>query len=347
MRETEHLVLYRIGSLLIVAFLTTSLNAQIFPDPEIDMLLKSGITNIINQRFEEAVVDFKKLEKDCPDLPLGKIYLAACKIAEAYDLAEEYDMEFIEENLEEAKIIAEELIEADENKIWHYYYLALAEGYSSYYEAINNNWFSAISSGMNSINAYGICLNIDSTFYEAYIGIGTYEYWMSRSTEFLDGLPFYKDERTIGIEKLKEAIENSSYNSYLAINSLVWIYIEEQNYVGAIEIGQKAVNDFPSSRYFKWGLARAYEDVDPRTSVNIYTELLNSYLTDHSTNLINEVVLKHLIAQQYFKIGENEKSLELCEEILAIQHFSEFEISQLENRLERVNQLKNAILEKN
>lgn len=341
------MVPYRILSVVLTVFCTSSLYPQNFPDDKVDSLLKSGITRIINQQYEEALYAFTMLNDDYPSLPLGKIYLAACKIAEAYDLAIEYDSEFIEANLEDARMMAEDLVDIDESNIWNNYYLALTEGYLSYYEAINDNWLSAISTGMNSINAFGTCLNIDSTFYEAYIGIGTYEYWMSRNTEFLNGLPFYNDETQIGIVKLKEAIEGSSYNSYLAINSLVWIYIDQQNYIDAIELGRNAVNDFPDSRYFKWGLARAYEDVNPITSISIYNEILDSFLDDTSINRINEVILKHLIAQQYSKIGDNEKSLNLCEDILSIAIPTDYEFSRIENRLERVKNLRDELIKQN
>ena len=345
MQETEPLVRCKIYSLILITSISGLLFAQKFPDQKVDSLLKSGIANIINQQYDNALSTFIKLDTNYPGLPLAKIYLAACKIAEAYDYATEYDSDFIESKLEEAKSIAENLIDEDEFSIWNNYYLALAEGYQSYFNAINDNWLSAISNGMSSISAFGTCLNEDSTFYEAYIGIGTYEYWMSRNTEFLNGLPFYEDETQVGIEKLRQAVNKSSYNSYLAINSLVWIYIDQERYNEAVNIALDAVRDFPGSRYFKWGLARAYEDVNPEISIKIYYELLNSFLADISFNRINEITLKHLIAQQYSAIGKNDKSLELCEDILSIKNLTDYETSRLENRLERVKEFKRKLID--
>lgn len=347
MQETGHLALYKIYLFVVIFGITNHLFAQKFPDPKVDSLINLGISNIIDQKYNNAIATFNNLEFEYPELPLAKIYLAACKIAQAYDLAMEYDSDYIESKLEEARIIAEDLIDDDNQNIWNEYYLALAEGYQSYFDAINDNWLSAISTGMNSISAFGECLNIDSTFYEAYIGIGTYEYWMSRKTEFLNGFPFYEDETQIGIDKLQEAINKSSYNSYLAINSLVWIYIDQEKYNEAITVAQKAVEEFPESRYFKWGLARAYEDVDPETSIKIYEKLLESYAAEDSTNHINEIILKHLIAQQHFKIGDLTKSLKLCNDVLSITELTDFELSKLENRIERVKEFRQKLVEMN
>jgi tetratricopeptide (TPR) repeat protein len=309
----------------------------------VDSLLKSGIRNIINQKYSAATDIFSQLDEEFPELPFGKIYLAASKIAHAYDYAEEYDADFIESNLEEARDRANELLASDENNLWFNYYYALAEGYIAYFDAINDNWISAISTGMNSISAFGNCLNLDKNFYEAYIAIGTYEYWKSRRTEFLNGLPFYEDDSEIGMDRLRTAVDLSSYNSYLATNSLIWIYIDQNDFNRAIELGEKAVSEFPESRYFKWGLARAYEDVNPRTALEKYYEILNSFPQSRDQNNINKIILKHLIAQQYLKTGEKEKALELCEEILSINNFTEFELSKLDNRLKRVSELKNSL----
>ena len=96
MQETERLVRFKV---LLISFYLLSVNylfAQVFPDQRVDSLLQCGIKNIINQKYTEAEETFTKLDTEFPDLPFGKIYLAACKIAEAYDYAEAYDSEYIE-----------------------------------------------------------------------------------------------------------------------------------------------------------------------------------------------------------------------------------------------------------
>ncbi len=344
-QETEHLARCSYLSLIIFSILFNVTFAHDFPSQQVDSLLKSGIMKVVNQEYTEANKYFNQLASEYPELPLGKIYLAASKIAEAYDYKKEYDSDFIESNLQEAKEQAEELLSTDEDNLWFNYYYALAEGYTSYYDAIQDNWLSALSTGMNSISAFGNCLNIDNNFYEAYIAIGTYEYWMSRKTEFLEWLPFYEDETEIGIEKLRAAIESASYNSHLAVNSLIWIYIDQKDFYTAIEIGRNAVDEFPDSRYFKWGLARAYEDVNTDSSIQLYYDLLESFKLEKDQNHINEIVLKHIIAQQYFKTGEKEKALILCDEILSVSDLNDYELSMLEDRLERVKELKNTLIQ--
>lgn len=343
-QETEHLARCSFLSLLIFFILFNSTFAQDFPIQKVDSLLKSGIMNVVNQEYIEANKYFNQLASEYPELPFGKIYLAACKIAKAYDYKNEYDADYIESNLQQAIDHADELLSSDPDNLWFNYYYALAEGYLAYFNAIRDSWLSALSTGMNSVTAFGNCLNLDNNFYEAYIAIGTYEYWVSRKTEFLNGMPFYNDETEIGIEKLRTAIKLASYNSHLAVNSLIWIYIDQEDFKTAIETGRKAVNEFPDSRYFKWGLARAYEDVNSDSSIMLYYDLLESFRQEKEQNHINEIVLKHIIAQQYAKKGEKEKALVLCDEILALNNLNDYELSILRDRLERVKKFKNSLI---
>ena len=331
---------------LIITLLLTYFEAysQVYPNDRVDFLLKSGINSIINQDYETAKGYFNSLTIEFPDLPLGKIYLAANKIAEEYDYGEDYDEEFILTNLDEAREQSENLMDSDEVNIWYEYFYALAEGYTAYFHALNESWFSALNTGYNSISEFEKILTADKNFYEAYIAIGTFQYWKSRKTEFMDWLPFNNDTRKIGIERLIVAIDSSSYNSYLAINSLIWIYVDQKKYEDAISVSKKALTKFPDSRTFKWGMARAYEEIDPLKAIALYNEILNSYPVLKNEKFKNEITLKHIIAQQYAKLGNKKNALKYCNEILSIKNLPEKTADELANRLERVKVLKTEIL---
>jgi uncharacterized protein HemY len=91
-------------------------------------------------------------------------------------------------------------------------------------------------------------------------------------------------------------------------------------------------------------MARAYEEIDPQKAIKLYSEILISYPEWRRYNHINEITLKHLIAQQYIKLGQNKKALQICEEILSKNNLSEYSRKVLENRLERIRQLRNELL---
>ena len=343
MQETE--LLGRSKFIVILIFVCSSIfsRAQVFPVAGVDSLLSNGIENIINQKYDLAKKDFVILDKKFPELPVGKIYIAAVEIAKSYDLAIPFKSEFINKNLDEAKDISERLIDSDDSNIWNYYFLALANGYKAYLYALTGDWLSAFGTGVTSVNLFEHCLKVNAAFYEALIATGTYKYWKSRKMEFLNWLPFVNDEREEGIKLLERAASNSSYNSYLAINSLIWIYIDRDEFSKAIKIAESALVRYPGSRFFKYGLARAYEDVNRQKAIEIYYEILNSFTDSEKLNRYNEVVVKHIIAQQYYRLGKNDIALVLCNQILGIKDFTDYELSKLDDRLDRVNALKKEI----
>jgi tetratricopeptide (TPR) repeat protein len=338
MLVTGRLVLFNILLFLLCLF-PYYLTAQVYPDAEVDSLLRTGIEHIVNHRYEEAESTFVVLDNKYPGLPLGKIYLAAVRIAYVYDFETPFDDQFIEDNLQRAQSLSERLLEHNKSDKWNVYFYGLARGYSAYYEAVKGNWLSALSKGLSAVSAFEECLELDPDFHEAWIAIGTYEYWKSRKTEFLSWLPFVNDNRSIGIERLRHAIDSSVYNTHIAIHSLIWIYIDQKNYSSASELSKTAVEKFPGSRVFKWGLARAYEEVDTKKSIDIYFKILNSYLQTGIRTRVNEITLKHIIAQQYMKLGEKQKAIKLCTEILDLNDLTKFEKEKLDDRLKRVRTL--------
>ncbi len=327
--------------LAVIMLLPSCISAQTYPDAAVDSSLTYGINCIILQDYTKAEKIFRKLDNNHPQLPLGKIYTAAVKIARSYDYGEDYDDKYIDSMLKQAVVQSHSLIEADKKNLWNRYFLSLSEGYLAYFKALNGEWLSSLSSGADALNDFSELAVADSNFYEAYIAIGTYKYWKSRKTEFFDWMPGYQDEKEDGIRLLEKAAHHPAYNTYLAVNSLIWIYIDQNKFKKAAELAEEALNKYPGSRFFEWGLGRAYEEIDPRKAISVYKNILNSLPAN--LNHYNEIILKHLIAQQYDILKEKQRALRLCDEILSIR-LSEDVHSRLKNRLERVEVLRGKLL---
>jgi tetratricopeptide (TPR) repeat protein len=344
MQGIEHLVLYRIFILIVF---TCSIWAQKLPDKLMDKILCSGINSIINQDYDEALQEFNLLNKKYPENPLGNIYSAVVLMTESEDLGEELNDSLIEKYFDESEEQISQLQSVKNDDIWNYYYLALLKGYKAYYFILSKNYLSALGNGLSSIDCFEKCINIDSTFYESYIAIGTFIYWKSEKTEFLDWLPFYTDEKKPGINIIKKGLAIPSYNYYLGMNSLIWICINQQNFTEAIKLSNDALDKYPGNRTFKWCLADAYENVNKKKAISIYNDLLSSYVKLDNNNHYNEIILKHLIAKLYYEIGEKNLALKQCNEILSIKPIQSAVIDRLKERLERVKSLKMKLIDTN
>lgn len=334
----------RFSLLLILVPLT--ITAQQYPDFRVDFLLTTGIDYVINQNYGAAEDMFENLDREYPDLPLGKLYLAATEIAKNVDYAEPFSEDYIIELLELAEEQCYYLLDRDADNIWHQYFLALTTGYNGYYQALKNNYFSALNHGVTAIEHYNKCLVIDNGFYEAKLAIGMFLYWKNRLTEEVDFLPFVSADKQQGLNLIEEAVNYSSYNKHLAVYSLVNIYIDEEEPETAVSLAQEQLNKYAGSRFFMWLLARAYEDVDKAKAIEVYGKLLDSYGFEPLNNVVNEVVLKHKIAMLYNRMAEDEKAFRLCGEILQYELYSDYEYDRLERRMERVEDLYDELADK-
>lgn len=305
-----------------------------------DSLLKAGINNLLLQDYDQAKATFSVLDREYPKLPLGKIYLVGTSIARSYDYKEPYNSDYINDNLDSAETLADRLYEKDENNIWYQCFVSLRAGYYAYYQALDRNWLSAFSNGINAVKGFEKCLAMNPNFYEAYAAIGGFKYWRSRKTESLKWLPFIKDEREEGIKYLKMAVEKATYTKYMAINSLLWIYIDQKKYNEAISLAEKSLKEYPDCRYFLWPQARAFEGVDNKKAISLYEKILDMYRNMKNNNHFNEIVLEHIIARQYLKLGDKQKALDYCNRILSLKNLSDFVKDRLGDRLDHVRDLK-------
>jgi hypothetical protein len=338
---TEHSVHFKPGIILLL-FLCLFCRAfpQRYPNRAVDSLIETGIEKIINQDYDGAKSTFENLDRRFPSLPAGKLFLAAADIARSVDYSESLSNNTLSDRLGEVQKGANALLEKDPDNVWYQYFLALSEGYLAYYNALNGSWLPAFSKGLGAVSDLNKCLKLNPNFYDAYTAVGTYKYWRSRKTGFLNWLPFVGNEEDEGIKNLKLSMEHYTYHRYLAMYSLLWIYIDRKQYKDAKAMAEKALNEYPNVRMFKWALARAYEGIDLNKSIIIYNEVLNSYKNIKGLNRCNEITLKHIIAQLYNRNGEKEKSLNECNEILAINNLSDYEKDKMDSRLDRVKKLK-------
>ena len=313
--------------------------AQSYPDENVDYLLQKGIGYIMQQKYDQAEKTFSNLDQAFPKLPFGKLYLTAVLITKANDLALPLENNKIDKYLDEAETIIEKNGAVD--PLWSNYFLGMLHGYRAYHASLQGKWFSTFSDGINAVNYFEDCLKIDPSFNEALIIIGTYKYWKSVKASWI---PFFKDESGEGFQLINKGIQKESYNYPTGIISLIWIYIDGKKSASAINLAKEAVNKYPENRNFKLALARAYQDVDIPKAIETYYAVLQSYSSSNSLNRINEIVLKHKIAQDYERLGDTKKSLQLCKEILSIRKLTNHEKQILEDRLKKVITLRTKLL---
>lgn len=305
----------------------------------IDSLVNKGLFFLSNQEYSNAEKVFNELNLSYKTIPLGKLYLAAVEILKSNDYGTAVNKRKVESLLEEAETLAEALYKKNSNLLNTNYYQALVNGFFAYYKAIDKSYVAAFSYGFSAVEYFEKCLDFDKNFHDSFIALGTYKYWKSEKTDFLNWLPFVSDQKNEGIALLKRGVNSNSYSVLLGLNSLIWIYINEKNFSEAKVLAYQGLKKYPNSRLLMWGLARALDSENTNDANKIYDKLFESYSKDNALTNYRKIIILHKKAQNYVKNGEKQKAIELLKQIESIHNLTDYEKENLEKRLERVKKL--------
>ncbi len=139
-----------------------------------------------------------------------------------------------------------------------YFYRGSAYGYLAYFQGQTGQWFSALKNGLKAVSDLKRAVEIDSTLYEAYLGLGTYKYWRSTKLKFALWLPFVPDQREEGIRDIKHAMKSPSDSRYMALHQLIYILTDYGKYDEALRYAREGITAFPQSPFMWWAYAHTY-----------------------------------------------------------------------------------------
>jgi tetratricopeptide (TPR) repeat protein len=263
-------------------------NAQWKLESSVHALVVSGIDFILKQEYSRADSVFSVVASRYSDHPAGYLYRAA--VMQAYTM--DFDMPIEQEKFDSLLMMGKNAAEKF-SLPWSEYFLGTADGYDAYERVERGDWFGGVRKGMSSASKYEKIIEKDSSFYDAYVGLGTYYYWRSRKTEFLQWLPFVKDDRVVGIKMLIVGAERSEYNRFAAVSALISIYLDAEEYKQAEEWAKRGINSYPENRIFLWGLATSLDRQNRSgEAVSAYSNLLKNIVRGHAPHPYNEIICR-------------------------------------------------------
>ena len=148
--------------------------------------------------------------------------------------------------------------------------------------------------GLKAKGAYLEALELDPNLYDAYLGLGTYHYWKSAKTEFINWLPFVGDRKDDGVEELQLAADSSLFSNDLALNSLIWIHLERKDPQSALACAETLHSRYPDSRLVKWGMAFSnYSAGKYAAALKYFGEIISSLESDSTQNYFNLIECRY------------------------------------------------------
>jgi hypothetical protein len=184
-----------------------------------------------------------------PDNPLGYFLLGA-----AYQMiSEEYRndnfRQEIEDNLELAlKLSGKKKKDDPDNPDW-FFVAGATFGYRGLHRAFHDRWWAAFRDGWRCESNLEKALSLDSSYYDAHWGLGSYRYYKTAMSDKFLWLPFVRDLRPEAKAQISKAAEKGVLTRQFARESLLRIYWMEKRYAKLLALADSLEERTPHDPY--------------------------------------------------------------------------------------------------
>jgi tetratricopeptide (TPR) repeat protein len=207
-------------------------------------------------------------------------------------------------------------------------YIGNIYGGKSLILAKRGEWMPAVKFALTSVSMLNKAKAIDSTLYEACLGTGVFNYYLSQNLKWV---PFMGDRTKEGIMEIEKSTRARFPFNYAARNSLAWIFIDRGEYAKAETIVDKVLSDYPDNTIFlriKARIALWTGRVDQ--AISLSRRLCDLSAKRNPVNWSDLISGYQIIIQCYEKTGKRTESVATARQVL------KFEVPQSAKRISYV-----------
>jgi hypothetical protein len=343
MLDLKKLIILSVLLMQLTPFISTANDAE---------WIRHGIDFTINNKFAEATTLFTNQIQVRSNDHRAYFYLAATLNSKMTHFENDEDEVLFFKMLKKTIEIAKTKLNGEKNisdstRAQLLFYMGSAYGYKAFYEGKKGSWYSAVSNGIRSVKLLKKAVALDSTLYDAYLGIGTYKYWRYSRLKFISWFPLVPDDREEGIKLIKKSIESSKYSRYLAMQQLIYILLDFKKPKEAIPYAQTVIQKYPESQFMWWAAAHTYlKNRDYLQAASAYSKLGQLIENDKTINPAHIVEYKVKLAFVYKELGKLNLCLDQCREILGMGQKDKKLSERLNSQFKRAQELYDFCMEK-
>jgi len=276
--------------------------------------------HVWSNEFAEALNGAEQLMSAEPDNPLGYFLKGTIYQTISEEFRNDRYKDTIDLLLTDAITRAEQLHDTDpENANWRFISGA-SYGYRALQRAFHGRWFKAFRDGLRCSSHLRNALELDSTFYDAYVGLGAYNYYKTVMAEGFLWLPFVSDRRAEGIGQIQKTIDHGFLASYNARESLLRIYFSEERYEDAVALADSLERGNANDPYCLLLLAQSLMYLDRLEEATVKLRVLRQvwkkspYFDD-----IGFFELELVDAKVFYRDGDLETARRITDKILSLK----------------------------
>lgn len=310
----------------LTAFFSTALmlfSADVLNPPELQKTILAGLEYAYTDNYDSAMVFFQNVLNEHPDNPAGYFFSAALVQLEMMDACH-YDHEetyfgYLQKAIDKAQAILEQ-----RDDPWAHFYLGSCYTYRAVYEGLKKNYYATFTYGVRGGKILKELIEKNPTFYDAYLGAGTYEYFWARAARYLPILNLGGGDVPEALRKIHLAATSSIYSGPTAYNSLAFMYSEERDYQQADTIINRLLSGHPNARTFLWTKA----DIEMKqerygSAATIYRMLHDVYDGLAIPNYANCAQCKLLEGTCYYELNEPDAARDAFKTVISYKMYAD------------------------
>lgn len=246
---------------------------------KISSLMDSTVQETYNYRFSRALEFADSMIALYPDRPEGYIYrcgIYSKMLNEGSFQSPDSVWKIYRVAVDRACKLSKERLEIAPDDVRALFNYAGALVYRSRYEAAKNDWLGLMSDGVKSRNLLEKAVGLDPHFYDAYSGIGAFDYYAAHLPWYLKPVALVlgiSGNQEKGIHELKEAAQFGDYSKAEAASFLADIvYTDSKDYIGIVRLSLELHTKYPGNLDFVRALCFGYYKLQDYNKVVQYAD---------------------------------------------------------------------------
>jgi tetratricopeptide (TPR) repeat protein len=186
---------------ILISIFFSSLITGTIPD-RMEQLILEGKDQFYNFNIQKSQQTFKTIQQEFPNYPHGYFYESYLTlIIYTQDMNNDSLVKTLEEQVDIAIDVANEYKKGMEDNTDANFHLGLCYGVKGIYQVMNRSYFGSFFTGRKAKGYLEKVVKLDSTYYDAYLGLGIVHYYldlMPGIVKFLAGILGFDGDRDLG-----------------------------------------------------------------------------------------------------------------------------------------------------
>ena len=272
-------------------------------EADYDSTFHAVLNEVMNYTFREMYDNAKVLSDSLialrPNDPLPHLILAGLYDYYMLDYSTDELDDAFKMEIETVFELTERYKESDPSK--YHYFRGLAYAYRATRAGRKRSLISAFKDGLRARKELRKAIELDSTLYDAYLPLGIFDYALSEAPKFIRWLMGSEDRREQGINEVRLAAEKGWITKVPAKHALVWMLAYYGRTREAVKIARELVQEYPTSRSFRWALAYALRRLGRwKEAKRVYEELFYLTANDSKQSLYNIALTLYWLAKSCY-----------------------------------------------